>query len=111
MPKPALGKGLGKLLDGDRVVGGLGRAGPAKAGTPNLGGGLRQLMNRPGPLADQKQILPRWYLLLADGTLLLAAEGIVLKSDEFGWAQGLLCGVLVLTGVILAITGILESKV
>ena len=108
MAKPGLGKGLGKLLNGDPVVGGVRPSTPA--GIPNSGNGLRRLISQPAPVAEQKPLLPRWYLLLADGILLLAAEGIVLKSDQFGWAQGLLCGVLVLTGGILAIGGILETN-
>ena len=118
MPKPVLGRSLGKLLSGDPIAGkfgvprsgGTGRGEPARAGIPNTGNGLRQLINQPAAPAEQKRILPRWYLLLADGLLLLAAEGIVVKSEGFGWPQGLLCAALVLTGVVLAIIGIVEGK-
>lgn len=133
MSKPALGRGLGELMSGERVAGR--HASEARDSNPKVSvGGEPTSLDSPSgaakgmgkllvgskaipksaedPVAIAKGSakagpLPGWFLLAADILLLVVAMGIVLTGDgPIGPARGATAVVMVALGALMAVLAI-----
>ena len=107
MMKPGLGKGLGRLMNGDQVAG---RA-PAAS---EMGRGLNTLIAvqppaKEPPVQPRKPLLPAWFFFAADLLLLAYAVAIFFAAPKpIDLGSLLFCGVSVALGAVLAIVGVLR---
>jgi hypothetical protein len=110
MMKPGLGKGLGQLMNGDRVAG----AAPA---APPVGRGLNTLISSgDAPPAPQtapahKVLLPPWFFFSADLLLLAYAVAICFDAPKpLDLGSILFCAAAIGLGGILAVIGVLRAS-
>ena len=104
--KPGLGKGLGKLLNGDHVAGQEPKSAP-------MGRGLTKLVVNPPPpvpAEEIKPLLPAWFFFAAD--LLLLAFTVAITFDapkpmDFGTIA--FCAAAITVGATLGIAGVLRA--
>ncbi len=106
MSKSALGKGLGNLMEGDRVAGSPMPSTTAKPFSPQI----RNLIQPQGSESRKSQSLPRipvWYWFGLDLILCIGAFGVVRVHPTFlGFS---LAAVAVITGLVFALFGTLTS--
>lgn len=107
MTKPGLGKGLGQLMNGDRV------AAPTDQNA-EIGRGLNTLLatKEPQPAAPAKKVLlPPWFFFSADILLLAYAVAICFDAPKpLDLGSIVFCAVAVSTGAILAIAGVIRAS-
>lgn len=88
MAKPALGRGLGHLLNGEGVAGNPTAAPkpPAAPENPEPGRGFKTLVTQPAPMPAAKAkpgtLVPSWFFFTAD-LMLLAFTVVVLLDSPF----------------------------
>jgi hypothetical protein len=104
--KTGLGKGLGKLMQGDKVAGKNGLAAP-RTNDPRISRGMGTLL-QPGddPVVKKESPVPSWYFYLADLLLLLLSLSIFITSNPLGPLQFGFAAVCISFGAILSIIGV-----
>jgi hypothetical protein len=110
VPKPALGRDLGKLMG--RAPNESGEI-PGTAKPAPLGAGVRSLMQSQ-PLAAPKQTthrVPRWYLFAGDTLLIALALVIIYKSPSpLSLPREIFCIAIVVLAASLAIFALLTPE-
>ena len=105
MLKPGLGKGLGRLMNGDQV------AGTAPPGA-DMGRGLSNLIaaQESREAAPPKALLPTWFFFAADLLLLAFAVAVAFDAPKpLDPATLLFCGASVILGALLGVAGVLRE--
>jgi hypothetical protein len=110
LEKGGLGKGLGQLMNGDRVAG----RPPSKPSVAGLDRGLSTLLAAKAteqPVNEQKKVLlPTWFFFAADILLLALTVAICFEAPRpLDAGTVLFCGVSVGLGAILGISGVLRG--
>jgi hypothetical protein len=122
MQKPVLGRGLGNLLGGDKVVSSadshaLGAPVPAKVpghGVKSLlrgGAKFDRACSTPTSEAPEKPLIPRFYLFAADILLVALALLLTFKSNSpLNWKETTFCIGAILVGGCCGMAGALMGK-
>ena len=110
MTKPGLGKGLGKLMSGDKVAGTDDLPTTAEIVRPAFGRGVNTLMQGSPEAADppaQKPLLPAWFYYGADLLLLFLSVAVAFSSEKpLSTGPIIFCAICILIGIILALLGL-----
>jgi hypothetical protein len=110
MLKPGLGKGLGDLMQGDRVAGTKPAPSETPAAQPGLGRGLNTLIQAETPPPRRRSILPGWFYFTADLLLLAYAVAITFDAPRpFDFGTLIFCAASIALGGTLGIVGILQT--
>jgi hypothetical protein len=120
--KSGLGKGLGKLMEGDKIAAGQPSPDQKETAKPLSGRGVTRLVQgsapeqaQPGPVEkiDQPRpasLLPPWFFYGADLLLLLLSIAVAIASPKpLELRIVLFCGVSIALGGILSIIGLVKS--
>jgi hypothetical protein len=114
MSKPGLGKGLGSLMNGDRVAGGDSKN--QAIAKSDLGRGLGTLVAPPSApedcptTAEKKHLLPAWFFYAADLLLLSFTVGICIDAPRpMDIGSLVLCAVAVALGACLSTFAVLRE--
>jgi hypothetical protein len=107
MLKPGLGKGLGRLMNGDRVAG---HAPPSA----EIGRGLHALIAPKKPAVPEtaatKVLLPTWYFFAADILLLGFSVAICFDAPKpMDVGTVVFCAASITIAAILGITGVMRG--
>lgn len=107
MAKPVLGRGLGKLMDGDKVAGQNAPITPSEP-EPRVGRGMGTLLDpAENPEAPPASLLPVWFFFAADLLLLFLTIAVCSASPKpLGFGTILFCVLTVGLGALLAILGL-----
>lgn len=111
MSKPALGKNLGQLLNGD-AVGGKPLSGKVVSGV-QFGRGMDTLVGKPQPepiASPKKDLLPAWFYFGADLLILAFVAALVFGSPKpIGGVELLFCLGSTLMASLFGLAGVARS--
>jgi len=112
---PALGKGLGNLLNGDRIAGNSST--PTEA--PRFGRGMESLLGAPEKAvekaesvqpAKRRELLPTWFFFAADFVLLVFCSAVLFDAPRpFTFGDLMFCAVAVLLGCCFGLAGVVRA--